>query len=571
MNLQAAVCTTFPNDSWNVYSKRMLESFMANWPEEVPIMVRLDDAKLSAEVNKILRPADGLVSGWEKDHADFVARNKGKDDPQDYRKQAVRFCHKVFAIRAALDAVNRAKADKAIDVPRYLIWLDADVLTTRKVMAEDLLKCMPKDGDAVSYMGRKDWDHSECGWLAFDLENGGNFIIEEMIARYIKDEVFKHDQWHDSWIFDSIIKMDEFRERGVTNLTPNATGMEVWPQSPMASWSRHYKGPIAKMELSEGRPPKQSNMQPLKIQTQNSIPNDNIQRNILENQAQIKNWITPCKVTSEEIVVVSAGPMLIAEDLLDEMEAGRKIVAVKHALKPLKEAGIKPWACILLDPRDHVYDFVENPDIDILWFVASQVTPKAVKKLLDAGCNVWGYHASVGAGETKYTEKQEYAVVDGGSATATRGLHMLEKLGFRKFRLYGYDLCLAQKPNLSEKDEMNQPKFFEIEVGYQLSHHKDFRWFWSKGELLAQADEFRQILEQNKWQIRAFGPGIAPFLANTRRVNDLRIQEKLRKMPRVKPVNYEELFKCRNKAQSLTHWLMKLLKIPRKPRKASSF
>ena len=229
--LRIAVCTTFPDDSWPVYSKRMLESFVANWPDEIPILVQLDTPSLSEEVNKILRPHDGLKSGWEKDHAEFVERNKDRDDPQDYRKQAVRFCHKVFALKYALNSVNAANAAGATDTPRYLIWFDADVLTTRKVTIEDIQKCLPREGDAVAYMGRKDWDHSECGWLAFDLENGGAELIDAIIQPYLKETLFDYQQYHDSWVFDIITKFIDKK----TNLTPNATGMEVWPQSPMAA------------------------------------------------------------------------------------------------------------------------------------------------------------------------------------------------------------------------------------------------------------------------------------------------------------------------------------------------
>lgn len=572
MTQRIAVCTTFPDDSWLIYSKRMLENFVANWPAEVPILVQTDTASLSEEISKIIRHFDGLKSGWEKDHAEFVERNKGKDDPDNYRKQAVRFCHKVFALRYALKSVNDAKTGGATDTPRYLIWLDADVLTTRKVIFADIEKCLPKEGDAVSYLGRKDWPHSECGWLAFDLENSGDLVIQAVVDKYKCNTVFDLEQWHDSWVFDEVRKyFTESNQAGKwTNLTPEAKGMEVWPQSPMAGWSRHYKGPIAKSELAQPQK-KQGHMQPLMIQTTNSLPNENLQRHILENQSQIKNWIMPCKETDEEIVVVSAGPMLIAEDLYEEVAAGRKIVAVKHALTPLKEAGIKPWGCILLDPREHMSDFVENPDLDINWFVASQVDPAAVKILLDAGCKVWGYHASIGAGEVKYTEKQPFSVIDGGSATATRGLFLLDKLGFRNFRLHGYDLCFTKKPDLKEKDERGQPKYFEIEVSYQLPFYKDARWFWSKGELLAQADEFRQILEMQRWNIKAFGPGIAPFLANIRRINDLRKDAKLGKMKIPKPVNYEVMLRCKNKAQLWTRLRNMLPKPLRKQMKVSNF
>lgn len=569
MTFSASVVTTFPTTAWKSYAERMVQSFVENWPAQIPILVRLDDDLLEADVQKLLREQDAVVSGMSKDETAFVERNKGKDDPQDYRKQAVRFCHKVFVLKSASDYWVKQNAIPDGPKCRYLIWFDADVLTTRKVTLEEIQVCLPKEGDAVSYLGRKDWPHSECGWLAFDLENGGDKIINEMVEAYISDNVFTCPQWHDSWIFDTVVMCG----KKATNLTPDAVGMEVWPQSPMAAWSKHYKGPIAKHELNGGKVQKQGGMQPLRIETTNSLPNEKICQSVLENQTQIKNWLIGCERNDEEVVVVSAGPMLMAEDLLEEVAAGRKIVAVKHALKPLKAAGIKVWGCILLDPREHVYDFVENPDKDIIWFVASQVTPRAVKSLLDAGCNVWGYHASVGAGESKYTEKQPHAIIDGGSATATRGLFLLEKLGFRKFRLYGYDLCLTKKPDLSLRDDKGQPVNFEIEMGLTLPFHKDFRWFWSKGELLAQADEFQKILEikRKKWEVKAFGAGVAPFLTNIWKINDLRLQAKLDKMPIHKPVGYEELLGCKMKTPLSRMWHKMLRLIHLSPPKDKTF
>lgn len=573
MNLAASVITSFGNAQFEIHGRKMIEGFTKNWPAQIPLLVVLDDDLLIPDVTKLLRPQDACAVHNNSDRKAFLERNKGRDDPTNYRKQALRFCHKVFALK------NGADFWKSVTGPekaRYLIWLDADVLITRPVSLQEIVACLPEQGAAVSYMGRKDWDHSECGWMGFDLQSGGNKVIDDMVQYYITDKVFDLPQWHDSFIFDQVLAahvtkgVEDFSKGGnpglgFTNLTRNKPGMEIWPQSPMAAWSRHYKGPIAKQELG-GPAPKQPAMMPktggIQIQTKNSIPNENIQRNILENQAQIKQWVRGCVVTDEEIVVASAGPMLIPEDLQAEVDAGRKIVAVKHALEPLEAAGIKPWACILLDPREHVAAFVDHPDKDVLWFVASQVTPKAVKKLLDAGCTVWGYHAAVGADEEQYTQRQSEAVVSGGSATATRGLFLLDKLGFRNFRLYGYDLCFPDKPNMDERDEFGQPKHFEVSIDAKTPHYKAKKAFWSKAELLAQYQEMNDLLGRMPWKVHAFGHGIVPFLTDAKRVSDLREASKKGNLVVQKPVSYDELLGCRNK----THFLQRLRRILPKTR-----
>ncbi len=534
-DLSIAVVTTFPDHSWPIYSQKMLQSFVQFWPAEVPLCIQLDDDLLSQQIKAILRPQDAVAVGWGKDHKLFIERNFTKESQTDYRKQPIRFCHKVFALSRALDATLQQKA-AGEPYARYLVWMDADVLTERKVTFDDLKQCLPKEGDAVAYLGRKDWGHSECGWLAFDLEKGGDKIIIEMFRRYITDEIFKEHEWHDSWIFDSIIK-------GIgTNLTADKPGMDIWPHSPMAAWSRHYKGPEAKSALIMNRQPAQEQMigQKVIINTKNSIPDEQIRKHIEKNQSLIKNWVRPCKKNNEEIVVVSAGPMLIAEEVRKEQKAGRKIIAVKHALQPLKKAGIKPWACILLDPRPHVCDFVQDADPSIIWFVASQVNPQVTMELLARGCSVWGYHASVGAGEDELILKQSHAIISGGSATATRGLHTLKHMGFNNMRLYGYDLCIPDKPDLNARDDKGQPKYFEMSVGMNDPQFSLKRHFWSEPQLIAQFEELNEIINNGKMKLKAFGDGVIPFLLRAKNASDLRNRE-LRAKMMGKPITYKEM------------------------------
>lgn len=537
MSLAIAVCTTFPNNSFDVYSRKMLQSFAQYWPSEIPLLIAVDDDLLFPDIQKIVRPQDAIAIGWTPEHAAFVERNKSKDKADNYRFQVTRFCHKIFALERALDAAIAQKKSGA-QAPRYLIWMDADVITEKQVEFSDIQKCLPKPGDAVATMGRKDWPHSECGWMAFDLENGGGGVIRRLYDAYVSDEILEQQEWHDSWMFDVIIK------HGIkmTNLTPDASGLDVWQHSPMGAWSRHYKGPVAKSELVKQKSPNKK--QKVTIQTKNSIPAEEIQSHIEENQKLIKNWVQPCLETDEEIAVVSAGPLMFGEDLRGEVAAGRKIMAVKHSLTRLKEAGITPWAVTLLDPRPHVYNFVDNADTAPIWFVASQVNPSVVLKLLHAGCNVWGYHASVGADEISLTSKQPGSIIHGGSATATRGLYMLNRLGFKNFRLYGYELCLMDKPDLNAKNEYGQPKYLEITLEFRSDTIHQKRCFWTEPQFIAQYEEMDALIKGGKFNFEAFGEGIVPFLVRAKNMTELRDKEMFAKINGGVIPTYQELLKC---------------------------
>lgn len=541
--MSIAVITTFGNQHFEIYAKSMLQSFAQYWPLDIPLLVQLDDDLLHDQVQKCLRQTDAIAIGLDKDHKEFVERNKGKDDPTNYRKQAVRFCHKVFSIKRALGAIQSAKANNE-PCARYLIWMDADVITTKMVTMDDIKACLPKEGDAVAYLGRKDWDHSECGWLAFDLENSGDKLINSVIAQYLTDGVFELKQWHDSFVWDFCMQLNH--DKKCTNLTLDKPGMDIWPHSPMGQWSTHYKGQQAKANFAQASQKQRTSN--IVIETKNSLPDEKIKENIRTNQLLIKNWLKPCLPNNEEIVVVSAGPMLVAEDVRDEVKSGRKIIAVKHALEPLERAGIIPWACILLDPREHVAGFVEKPDKNVKWFVASQVNPEATKRLLESGCEVWGYHASVGANEEHLTNKQEFSVVHGGSATATRGLYLLSHLGFNNFRLYGYDLCYPDKPkDLNATDTFGQPKYLDISVGFSHPNYSLKHCFWSEPQLIAQFEEINDIIKTGRFKIKAFGMGMIPFVIRAKETGELREKELKAKLKGAYLPTYERLFGCNRK------------------------
>jgi hypothetical protein len=159
------------------------------------------------------------------------------DESKDYRYKAKTFSHKVFAITNPPDV-------------KWWIWLDADVITEHPVDEEWLKTVCPEDA-TLSYLGRKDWRHSECGWVAYNLEKARPFL-EEFRRIYTSGEIYTFPEWHDSYIFDRV------RERipgNYHNLSEGISGMHPWDESPLGEKMRHLKGPLRKKGKSlEGLP-----------------------------------------------------------------------------------------------------------------------------------------------------------------------------------------------------------------------------------------------------------------------------------------------------------------------------
>lgn len=156
-------------------------------------------------------------------------RDRGARVEGNYRYQAVKFCHKVFAY-----------TDPSID-DDWLIWIDADVEFTRP-LDERFFNAVLK-GPGV-YLGRKDWHHSECGFMTFRLPECRPFL-NRMREMYTSGEIFSLPEWHDSYVFDHVRKELDFP---FVNLSEGVPGTHVWPGTILGDYMVHNKGPVAKKQ-----------------------------------------------------------------------------------------------------------------------------------------------------------------------------------------------------------------------------------------------------------------------------------------------------------------------------------
>lgn len=238
----------------------------------------------------------------------------------------------------------------------------------------------------------------------------------------------------------------------------------------------------------------------LQVKTRNCVPDEQIQENIKFAVSQNLNMIQICKPAKERALMVSAGPSV--QKYLDEIRSAKgRIICVKHSHDLLIENGIIPWACILLDPRDHVQDFIENPHPDVHYIVASMVHRTTLERLIERNAKILVYHAMVGAGEGDLIKQGFF--VGGGSCAATRGISVLHVLGFRKFTLYGFDSCYPEKPTGPRED------YQRVEV--------IGRKFWTDMELVAQAQDFEKLMGQGFVDLRVKGDGMISHIWKQRR------------------------------------------------------
>jgi len=243
--MKYTVITSFHNEGLKQYGQRMINTFEQHWPAEVDLVVCAENCR--PEITRPNTKVYDLLDVSANCRA-FVERHRnnplahGQAGPPDvfnprkaFRWNAVRFAYKVFSV--ALCANNISSG--------WMIWIDADTHTHSTVPTQWLTKVCPDDA-MISYLGRGEKYHSECGWVAYNLDHPEtrNFI-QDFVMMYNTDRIFEEREWHDSYIWDLIRKRYQDNNK-FYNLNPSWTdkGLAGHPfiNSELGLYMDHVKG-----------------------------------------------------------------------------------------------------------------------------------------------------------------------------------------------------------------------------------------------------------------------------------------------------------------------------------------
>jgi len=202
--MKYCVVTTFNADGYNRYGSKMIDTFLATWPQEVALWVYSEDCVVTQQAPNLhvfdLHQASPELVAFKNKWRD-VPKANGNPFPGAERKafkwQAVRFSHKVYAI---FDAARRCNKD-------WLIWMDADMVCHSAIDCQQLEKFFPADKE-ICYAGRKN-KFTECGLYGLKLtSNSIQKFLQEFQRMYDDAEngIFTLGEWHDSFVFDAVRK-----------------------------------------------------------------------------------------------------------------------------------------------------------------------------------------------------------------------------------------------------------------------------------------------------------------------------------------------------------------------------
>lgn len=240
------VSTMAQKEVESTLGKEFLESW-AEYSKKSKLLIFVDDPSKVKEKYKNVE----FLPFTNPKYFEFI--NKYKDVPEhrgqyqgryEYRLDVVRFCHKIFAVGEAVNHLNKSDT--------LLVWWDADAMLTAPLTEQKLKTGLgPFDWVAAS-LGRKDWDHTETGFMAFNLQHeGGLSFIKDMVHIYESEQIFKLQHGRtDSFVYDVVKDIYEKQRGGkFKNISEGISGTHVWPNTFLAKFSEHHKGPEAKSNL----------------------------------------------------------------------------------------------------------------------------------------------------------------------------------------------------------------------------------------------------------------------------------------------------------------------------------
>ena len=212
-----AVVTTFHTKGYEQYAQKFIQTYLINWPTSVNLYAYTENCEINeSALNLIVRdlhsssqPLVNFKNKWHnvpKANGDVSAdpvRSKRRDAGKGFKWDAVRFAHKVYSI---FHCANNCDA-------KILIWMDADMICHSPV-SEQTLNLLIPEGKDLCFLGREG-KFSECGLYSMNLDNDRikNFLKQfQMYYDDAETGIFTLDEWHDSFVFDAVRKLQPLNE-----------------------------------------------------------------------------------------------------------------------------------------------------------------------------------------------------------------------------------------------------------------------------------------------------------------------------------------------------------------------
>ena len=206
--MKYTVVTTFNAAGYAKYGQRMIQTWLATWPQQVTLVVYAENCTVTESAPNLIvsdiqvcHALTAFKQKWQNvpkangNISEDPVRGARVDAKKSFKWDAVRFAHKVYAI-----------CHCAVSMPTdILIWMDADIVCHSPVTLTDLERLCSSNYD-LCYLGRRG-KFSECGLYSMNLQSAATrkFLNEfQRMYDHAEKGIFRLREWHDSFVFDQV-------------------------------------------------------------------------------------------------------------------------------------------------------------------------------------------------------------------------------------------------------------------------------------------------------------------------------------------------------------------------------
>jgi hypothetical protein len=249
------VVTTFHKPGLDLYGQKFLDSFSKHVDKRINLVVYAenclptnpDPQQITILDAAILTKLTAFKTKWKGvPTANGLCpwpERRPRDHHKAFKWDAVRFANKVYAVFDACDCGSD-----------WVVWMDADSIIHSNWHYNDWLELLPKTS-WITYVGRgssvQSWP--ECGFYGLNLNDVvcKDFLKEfERMYEEAENGIFKLEEWHDSFVFGTILNDLKKRHPNVLDYTAELTlmgaktggGGHPLINSKLGRWMDHMKG-----------------------------------------------------------------------------------------------------------------------------------------------------------------------------------------------------------------------------------------------------------------------------------------------------------------------------------------
>ena len=236
--------TSFSESGYHEYAKNMLESVVDKWnPKEFKLVAYYHDFDIESVSPPMADNIEYRNLNDVEEMLEYRERMKLHDGTEggqmkyNWRLDAIKWCHKVYAMTdLAFEIMEQEDNDT------WMIWLDADTVTTKRLDVKQFEKWLPEKADLV-HLGRTDADYSETSFMGFNLDiHNTCSLLADLRGAYTIGEVVAYREWHDGFIFERLLNIYKAHGMVTNNLSEGVKGLAAFAQSPLSEYFDHFKG-----------------------------------------------------------------------------------------------------------------------------------------------------------------------------------------------------------------------------------------------------------------------------------------------------------------------------------------